>query len=277
MTDANRNLLVRLASAAVLVPLVIGVILWPRPEPLAIAVHLVVAAAMGEFYWMVLREDPVWMRLVGIALGVLVSVTLLWCPRPDALLGSLVFALLAASVVHLVRFGDLQTVSGRVGLMVFGVLYVPLLLTPLALLKRLPEGSDWILLVLTLTFFCDTGAYFAGRFLGRHKLYPAISPKKTVEGALGGLALALGAAVLAKLWYMPQIAWRDVVLISIPGGALSQTGDLLESMIKRGHGVKDSGHVIPGHGGLLDRIDGLLFSTPYVYLYAVYVLHGAGG
>jgi phosphatidate cytidylyltransferase len=272
MTEANRNLVVRLASAAVLAPLLILVILWDRPEPIALAVHLAVAIGLAELYAITLKEDPVWLRAIGILLGVALSATLVWCPRPDALLAGLVAATLAVTVAHLCRFGELATVSARIGAMLAGLLYVPILLTPLALFKRFPEGSDWIFLTLTLTFFSDTGAYAAGRLFGRHKLYPAISPGKTIEGALGGLAFAFGAAALARLWYMPQLGWRDAALIAIPGGALAQAGDLVESMLKRGAGVKDSGRIIPGHGGLLDRIDALLFSTPYVYLYALYIV-----
>jgi phosphatidate cytidylyltransferase len=276
MTEANRNLLLRLASAAVLAPLLILVILWDRPEPIAIAVHLAVALALFELYAITLCEDPPWMRVAGILLGVALSATLVWCPRPDALLGALVIATLAVTVLHLCRFGELASVSARIGIMLAGLLYVPILLTPLALLKRFPEGSDWLFLTLTLTFFSDTGAYAAGRLLGKHKLYPAISPGKTVEGSLGGLGFSFGAAALARLWYMPQLGWIDALLIAIPGGALAQAGDLVESMIKRGARVKDSGKCIPGHGGLLDRIDALLFSTPYVYLYASYVFFARG-
>lgn len=272
MKEANRNLALRLLSAGLLAPVLLLVILWQRPEPMAICVHLAVIISLVELYWITLRDDPSWMRIVGVALGLLTSLTLYWCPRPDATTAMLVASTLVALLLHLFRYGDLPTAASRAGLMVLGVCYVALLLTPLALIKRFPEGSDWIFLVLTVTWFSDTGAYFSGRALGRHKLYPAISPGKSVEGAIGGLGSSVGAAVLAKLWYMPQLGWLDGVLIAIVGGALGQAGDLVESMIKRGYGVKDSGWILPGHGGLLDRIDALLFSTPYTYLYAVYIM-----
>ena len=147
-----------------------------------------------------------------------------------------------------------------------------MLLTPLALLKRQPDGSDWIFLTCSITWLSDTGAYFTGRALGKHKLYQAISPGKSIEGAIGGLFASVASASVAKLWYMPQIGWLDAVLIATIGGALGQAGDLVELMIKRGYEVKDSGWIIPGHGGLLDRIDALLFSTPFVYLYATYIV-----
>jgi phosphatidate cytidylyltransferase len=275
MTEANRNLVLRLLSAAVLAPLLVVAIAWPRPLPLEVVVHIAVVIGLGELYWMVLRGDPVWMRVCGVALGLGISLTVAWCPVPGALLAALVIATLAAAVLHLVRFGDLQTSGARTGLMVFGFIYVPLLLTPLILLRRLPGGSAWVFLTLTLTFFSDTGAYFAGRFLGRRKLYPAVSPKKTLEGALGGLLFAFGAGALARLWYMPQLGWGDALAVTLPGAALAMAGDLVESLIKRSEGIKDSGRLIPGHGGLLDRIDALLFSAPWVYLYAAYIFRGS--
>lgn len=274
MTEANRNLILRLLSAAVLAPLLVVAIAWPRPLPLEVVVHIAVVIGLAELYWMVLRGDPVWMRICGVALGLGISLTVAWCPVPGALLAALVIATLAAAVLHLVRFGDLQTSGARTGLMVFGFIYVPLLLTPLILLRRLPGGSAWVFLTLTLTFFSDTGAYFAGRFLGRRKLYPAVSPKKTLEGALGGLLFAFGAGALARLWYMPQLGWGDALAVTLPGAALAMAGDLVESLIKRSEGIKDSGRLIPGHGGLLDRIDALLFSAPWVYLYAAHIFRG---
>ena len=112
-------------------------------------------------------------------------------------------------------------------------------------------------------------AYFAGRFLGKAKLYPAVSPKKTWAGAWGGLAGSIVGAAALKLISAHWLSWADVVLIAIPGGILGQLGDLAESLIKRSVGVKDSGALLPGHGGLLDRVDAVLFIAPYAYAYFV--------
>jgi phosphatidate cytidylyltransferase len=124
-----------------------------------------------------------------------------------------------------------------------------------------------VLFVLVVMWLGDTGAYFAGRFLGKHKLYEAVSPKKTWEGAFGGLAGSLVAAIVMKLVRMDHVAWVDVILLALPGAALGQMGDLVESLFKRSTGVKDSGAIWPGHGGILDRIDAVLFFAPYVYVY----------
>ena len=273
MNEANRNLVLRVISAAVLAPPVVLLIFWRRPEGTALLVHLACALALVEFYGITLKDRPAWLRGLGVLLGVGVSATMVWAPKPELLNAALVGSMLVLALAQLVHLGDSRTAGSSLALLVMGLLYVPLLLTPLALLKKFPDGASWIVLVLTITWFADTGAYFAGRALGRHKLYPAVSPGKTVEGAVGGLLASFGAAALAKAWYLPSLSWLDAAAISLPASALGQAGDLVESMLKRAYQVKDSGRLIPGHGGLLDRIDALLFCAPYVYLYARYVIY----
>ena len=128
------------------------------------------------------------------------------------------------------------------------------------IIRGLPE------LTFSIAFLGDTGAYFTGRALGRHKLYPALSPKKTWEGAVGGLASSAGAAAIAHFWYLPELPLIPGLILGAAAGAMGQAGDLCESMIKRAHGVKDSGTLLPGHGGMLDRIDALLFAAPVLYI-----------
>jgi phosphatidate cytidylyltransferase len=127
-----------------------------------------------------------------------------------------------------------------------------------------PRGSQWALFILVLAFATDTGAYFSGRAFGRTKLAPRISPGKTWEGVAGGLALAAVAAYAGALWFaQPTLPF---VLLCLLAAAFSVVGDLTESMFKRAAGVKDSGHLFPGHGGVLDRIDSALAATPFMVL-----------
>jgi len=275
MTPANKNLLLRVLSALVLAPPLLWVILHPRPEGLALVVHAAGAIAQGEFYWMALRDDPVWLRLVGVLLGLVVTVTLFWAPGAGHLAAVLVGATLAASIVQLFGHKQIERAASNTATLLFGILYVPLLVTSVALAKRLPSGSGWVVLSLTISWLSDTAAYFVGRAVGRHRLYPAISPGKSIEGAVGGIFGAFVATTVAKLWYLPALRWIDAVLLAVVGSVLGQLGDLVESMLKRSYGVKDSGRILPGHGGILDRIDALLFVAPFVYIYATYVVLGA--
>lgn len=262
------NLAKRLLSGIPVAAFVILVILYGRPHGLWALVYAATLIALDEFLRMTLPSEARLVRWVAFGIGAVFSASLYWLQDPEVSLSMLTCAVVVLFAVHLARTGDMAVVGARVGLALLGVLYVGLLLTPAALLGLRRHGQDWLFLMVTMVFLGDTGSYFAGRFRGRRKLAPDVSPGKTVEGAVGGLLAAVGAVVLAKSWYMPQIHWMDCLLLAVPTSALAQIGDLSESMIKRGAGVKDSGWILPGHGGMLDRIDGLLFAAPYVYLYA---------
>jgi phosphatidate cytidylyltransferase len=153
-----------------------------------------------------------------------------------------------------------------------GVLYLGWLTSLyVALMEFQPQGRDWVILALFATFACDIFAYFVGRALGRHKMAPGISPGKTWEGAAGGLvgAVAVGLGV-AWLFKLPMGVLQTTVL-SIAISVFAQTGDLIESLFKRNMGVKDSGKALPGHGGVLDRIDGVVFAGLVVYYYVIWL------
>jgi phosphatidate cytidylyltransferase len=133
-------------------------------------------------------------------------------------------------------------------------------------------GAFWLmLLLLGLIWATDTGAYYTGKSIGKRKLAPSISPNKTWEGTIGGLVLAFIVGSVFKTTLLPELSWIDVTVLAFLGGAWGQMGDLLESAFKRSVGVKDSGSVLPGHGGLLDRFDSLIFTAPAYYLYLFYV------
>jgi phosphatidate cytidylyltransferase len=157
--------------------------------------------------------------------------------------------------------------SELTGKLVLAPVYICLPLSMLVIMDRFPRGNHWIFFLLSVIFLSDTGAFYFGRFFGRHKLYPEVSPGKTWEGAIGGLLCSLPAVFLFPLFspiYRPNLS---IVVLAACLSISGQIGDLAESMLKRQHGVKDSGRILPGHGGVLDRIDGLLFSIPVLYVF----------
>jgi phosphatidate cytidylyltransferase len=270
------NLAARLLTAAVLVPVLIVAILWTNPIAVWAIVYVATFLGLREYYNMTLANEPASERAFGVAIGMLFAAVVYWLDNsPHIILATLAAITLASFVFFLFRYRDMQTVAPRVGHMISGVLYVALLLTFVALLKkRGSDGGAWVFITLTCTWFSDTGAYFAGRFIGPMwpaKLYESVSPKKTVVGGFGGLAGSFLALVVAKFWYLPSLTWADCALVAVPANVLGQMGDLCESMLKRSVGVKDSGALLPGHGGMLDRIDALLFTAPYVYFFARWI------
>ncbi len=279
------NLAQRFLVAVVAVPLLLLLLHYHRPEPTWAVLFVASLIAMYEFFAMTL---PAADRRPALVMGGLACAAFYWL---DALAlarygnsvpielqrlafgGGMTVALLLAVVVpglfFLFRFRDIPTVANRMTATVMGIVYAGFLTTILAKLKLIDpvQGGDTVLIVLLIAWLADTGGYFAGRFLGKAKLYEAVSPKKTWAGAWGGIAGSIAGVAGLKLISAPWLTWVDVFALAIPGGILGQLGDLAESLIKRSVGVKDSGALLPGHGGILDRIDAVLFIAPYVYIY----------
>jgi phosphatidate cytidylyltransferase len=154
----------------------------------------------------------------------------------------------------------------------FGIGYVCLFLACLVFLRDQAGGVKWIFFILFVLWLGDSGAYCVGKAIGRRKLLPAISPNKTVEGAVGGLLASLLTGFACKTIFLSELPGVHCFLLTLAIALAGQVGDLCESTFKRERGVKDSGNLLPGHGGILDRIDSLLFAAPVAYYYKVLLL-----
>jgi len=235
---------------------------------LLIAAASIVAAL--ELFGMVAPNDKP-TQLIGALITVTVSAVIWFFGKdPRVIITVLIVVPAFGLLIPLFRLGDITTAGLRSATFAFGPLYCAVPLTLLALMVR-DYHPGFVILSLCLSWLSDTGGYFAGRFFGKHKLYEAVSPKKTIEGAIGGLLGATLGAVIGSLWYLKgRLLLTHAIPLALVGAALGQAGDLSESLLKRSVGVKDSGGILPGHGGILDRIDATVLTGSTVYLYLLW-------
>lgn len=267
------NLAVRLLTAAVGIP----IILWMLFEGPGWAWSTFALFASGvagsELAAMTLKGQrglQTWMVIATVA----VTTVLTWVPTAEALVTLLFGVVLTGALATLVRPDPLGEASGKMGWLIAGPIYIGGAVAAIGKLHHLQDGhgGTWVVLSMMLAWGSDTGGYFAGRAFGKHKLYEKVSPKKTIEGSIGGLATIVGMALAMHLLWMPELTVAHAIVLALIAGAIGQAGDLCISVIKRSTGVKDSGFIIPGHGGLLDRIDALMFTATVTWIYAHWVL-----
>ena len=264
------NLAQRLLTAAVGLPLLIGA-LWlgaPWLTALVLAAALLAAWEFGRIATATGGPVNAPLLYAGAALFVL-----------DAAAGGQRFPMLLAALLLLsmagsaVRYREGAPALGWLWT-VGGALYAGWLVSHFLLLREVPMGREWVLFALVIAVTNDTGAYVVGRLFGKHRLAPAVSPGKTVEGAVGGVvATAAIAPLAAALLMLPGAA--ALALLAALGAVLAvagQMGDLAESMLKRAAGIKDTSALLPGHGGILDRMDSLVFIAPLVYYYVQWII-----
>lgn len=269
-TPSSSNLSVRLITVAIAGPLLLGLLFYGPVWGWALLVVAASGLAGHELLGMTHRGDAV-ARGLGVLLVMLMATAVyLGTEQPLALLGATLVVPIVAALLPLWRLGELSTAAFRMVAGIAAPFYVGGLVATVALLRKdLGDlGPHFVFLTLTIAWMGDTGGYTFGRLFGKHKLYEAVSPKKTREGFLGSVLFAAGATVVASLTYLPALPLAHGLVLGLVGGALGQCGDLAESLLKRSTGVKDSGALLPGHGGILDRIDALMVVAPLVYLYA---------
>ena len=261
------NLARRVLTAFVALPLVIAAALLGSPWPALAVVAAALAIGLAEFFALVSAHGLVPMRLSGslLALGLFLGVVAPGAiPVPLAPLGAILLLLAA-----LARGPQHEPVSSAAATLL-GAAYVGALGGTIAALRILPplgEGGFRLVLLLGILVLADSAAFFVGHAFGRRRLAPKVSPGKTVEGALGGLAGGVAGAFLVRQLGLPDLPALHAAGLGAAVAAMGIAGDLAESLLKRWAGVKDSGALFPGHGGMLDRLDSLLFGAPVLYYY----------
>ncbi len=264
----------RLITGFILAPILIWVVLF-APKPVFL-VLLALAAAQGvdelvRMYAEIRKRDRLMLVPLAIVTAIAVGIRQYWLIPAVVPVAWLAWCLVAP--------GTVEAAGRRAEVGMLGVAYVATLfgvIVQIFSLDAVPPGGQFdtgrgaTLALLIVVFAGDTGAYFAGRSLGRHKLYELISPKKTLEGAAGGLLASIVGGLIAQRYLLPQLSVVQGVLLGASGGIVGQIGDLAESLFKRATGTKDSGGLLPGHGGILDRLDGVLFAAPVVLAWVLF-------
>lgn len=257
----------RLATAAIGLPAVAWIVMSWSSRLFAGFIMTVTWIALFEYFHMALPDHPR-ERWAGMLYGFVVAAGVA-TGRPALWGAGLAFTVMVGLGLSLTRAADLSGAVQRLGLSVLGVIYVGFFVPHMVLLRG-SDGSGWRWLLFTafVAMGSDSGGYFVGGWLGRTKLLPAVSPSKTVEGAAGSVAGAMVIALACRLVFHPDLGVGEAVGLGAAISVLAQLGDLCESALKRAFGAKDSGWIIPGHGGILDRLDSLLFPMVFAYYYS---------
>lgn len=266
----------RWLTSIVAVPFLAALILYGPMASFGILVAIVGAIAAWEYFFIISAGDkhrifcpiPLW----GVFSGLLMLAAAVYS-RIDLLFLISWIGFAGMAILSMKGFSEenCREVLDLVSKGVQFIIYIPLPLAFLILLRGGQNGVAWIFFLVFIIFLGDAAAFYAGTYFGRHKLHPAVSPGKTIEGAIGGLVANMVVAFVFKSLFIPELPTLFVLVFALVAGVTGQLGDLFESQLKRTSKIKDSGKILPGHGGILDRIDALLFAAPVAYFFNVYI------
>lgn len=264
----------RIITAIIALPILIASIYFSFLSPLFIAIAVAAMVLGLHEFWMLARRREIrpdmgvgFMGAAGLIVGFYFD-----APRaPQLLVLTLIVFVIAALAAEMLQGAPFDKMISNVGATLLGVFYVVLLGGHLVSLRTgfdAKLSTHLLFLFFLVIMGSDAGAYYTGRTFGRHKLAPKISPGKTWEGAVGGMAASLLMAALAHYWFFPELSLKAALPLAAAMNVFGVVGDLTESAFKRSAGAKDTAQILPGHGGILDRLDSLLFNAPVIYYFA---------
>jgi phosphatidate cytidylyltransferase len=264
----SSSLIKRHVTGALILPVFIAYIYYLDPLPYFLVLLGVVAViAMREFYEM--YRVPARLCIPGIMIGILLFY--IFCRYPAYVKEGIFVSMLLLLLLRLFFAATPSGCMSEIAPITLGFFYIVFFLSFQWLLRTGDNGLEYIFLLYIATWLSDSMAYYIGTYLGRHKLYPAVSPNKTIEGAFGSIIGGiLGVVIIKNIYDIPTLSTMSVITIGTALGIAALIGDLVESMFKRDAGVKDSSNFIPGHGGILDKIDGFLITGPVLYFIVRY-------
>jgi phosphatidate cytidylyltransferase len=271
MAATGNAFIKRWLTGIIIVPLLLLVIGFGPVELFAAVVILFTFGGVWEYNNMVFGKEHALERTEGLILAIVIPALAL-TGNSQHMIAGLVFAVMIVFMLFVLSIKEPKFDVLSVAKVIFGMMYIPFLMSYFISLRMLDKGIQWIVFVLVLAFVGDTVALYVGKYFGKHKLSPIVSPGKTVEGLIGLVCGSTVACVGFAYFFLPGISLLQIALLGFTGGIIGQLGDICESAFKRNYGLKDAGSILPGHGGILDRLDCLIFITPYVYYYRIFVI-----
>lgn len=264
MEEKYNNLLKRTMTIIIGVPLVILTIFW-KGFPFFIVIIIIALLGLKELYSIAHKQKYKPSYILGGILTsyfILISVYDIYSLNYYIKNIFITFFIILSFVMQLFK-KDFSKVLTEISVVIFGSIYLGYLFSFMLKIKDLPNGNYFLISLLLITWANDSGAYLIGTKLGKNKIFPKISPKKTFEGAIGGIIFSIAATFALKNWL--NVTFNELLFLGLIISIIAQLGDLFESVLKRGSGIKDSGTLVPGHGGILDCLDSIIFTAPVFY------------
>jgi len=261
----------RWITGVVAVPLLFVVIFFGSELLLAAVVTLIIAGGLTEYNGIVFGKGAVWEKTEVLVVGTLLPLAA-YAGNIELMSAGITFGVLVVFLLFLLRLRVQTFDMAALTKVIFGFVYISFMVSYLILIRHFEHGVAWVFFIIVLAFSGDVSAFYVGKTMGKRKLMPSVSAGKTVEGTLGLIAGSVVGCVLFTLIFFRELPLLHAIVLGFLGSILGQLGDLCESAIKRTYLVKDSGFLFPGHGGVLDRLDCLIFIIPFVYYYSVFVI-----
>jgi phosphatidate cytidylyltransferase len=272
MSKTENSFIKRWLTGLLIAPVLVLVILFCSEIIFAGLVIIFTLGGVWEYNKMVFGDGFQIEKAESLIFAAVIPLIVL-CRNNQYLTAVLAFAVAAVFISFIASIKETNFEAISVPKAIFGIMYIPFLMSYFVALRILDKGPVWIIFVLILAFIGDIVALYVGKYFGKHKLVPLVSPNKTVEGLVGLVLGSTVACLIFGYYFLPQVPLVHIAAMAFAGSIIGQLGDICESAIKRTYHLKDAGSILPGHGGILDRLDCLLFIAPFVYYYRIFVIN----
>lgn len=264
----------RWLTGIILAAVLLAVIIFASAEILSAIITIFIIGGVWEYNGMVFGKGFLKEKIEIYIFAIVIPAVVLFggASTSQLLVSVLTFCILCVFILFLWSVKESTFDVLLVAKVIFGIMYIPLLTSHFILLRLLENGVYWILLVLIISIVGDTAGLYVGKYFGKNKLSVLVSPGKTIEGTIGLVFGSVLGSLIFSYFFFRDVSCVHILIISFVGSIIGQLGDLCESAIKRNYGLKDASSLLPGHGGLLDRMDSLIFIAPFVYYYRIFVI-----